>query len=262
MDTEAVLALLEETAETLVRPRFRALEAGDITDKGVDDLVTIADREAEVAITRVLQEAYPDALILGEEANEADPQLVERYWDAEHSFTIDPVDGTYNFVHGNPDYAVMVAEVRGGEVVRSWILEPENGLALVAEKGAGAWRNGERLTTATPDPDPMHWRGAVQHPGLQGGAVAGLAPLAPIRGCAGVDHGLVAQGIVDFVTFNHANPWDHAPGSLLIAEAGGVTLLQDGTRYRPTVPGRAVLSARTAEQAAQVYRLLGAGFAG
>ena len=67
---------------------------------------------------------------------------------ADHAFTVDPVDGTKNFVKGSPDHAVMVAEVRGGESVRAWIWQPQHERAYVAERGAGAWRNGERLSRA------------------------------------------------------------------------------------------------------------------
>ena len=87
--------------------------------------------------------------MLGEEATATDDALLDRFRDADHAFTVDPVDGTKNFVHGSPDHAVMAAELRGGEVVRSWIWQPQHGTAYVAERGAGAWRNGERLVRAS-----------------------------------------------------------------------------------------------------------------
>src|SRR5690625_4572974 len=72
MDTDAILTLLKETAAELITPRFRALSEEEVMEKAPGDLVTVADREAEVAITARLREAYPDALILGEEATETD----------------------------------------------------------------------------------------------------------------------------------------------------------------------------------------------
>src|SRR5690242_12306642 len=101
MQTDAVLRLLQEVAEQVVNPRFRSLQDGDVSHKShPGDLVTIADREAEVLITEALTQAYPDALVLGEEASAADPSVLERFRAAEHAFTVDPVDGTRNFVRG------------------------------------------------------------------------------------------------------------------------------------------------------------------
>src|SRR3982751_2625492 len=132
---------MQEVAEEVVNPRFRSLSSGQIDEKGPGDLVTVADREAEELITARLRAAYPGAVILGEEAYACRPALLAQFWACEHAFTVDPVDGTKNFVHGSPDHAVMVGEVRGGEAVRGWIWQPQHERAYVAERGAGAWRN-------------------------------------------------------------------------------------------------------------------------
>ena len=142
METDDVLTLLKDVAEEVVNPRFRSLDREDIAEKNPGDLVTVADRESEERITAVLQSAYPDALVLGEEATAADAALMDRFRSAEHAFTVDPVDGTKNFVHGSPDHAMMIAEVKGGDVVRGWIWQPQHEVAyirpeLVVSKGEG-----------------------------------------------------------------------------------------------------------------------------
>ncbi len=140
-----MLTLLQDVAEEVINPRFRTLEDDQIAEKNPGDLVTVADREAEVMITAALRAAYPDALVLGEEAEATDDTLVDRFDAADHAFTVDPVDGTKNFVKGSRDHAVMASEIRGGEVVRAWIWQPQHETAYVAERGAGAYRDGERL---------------------------------------------------------------------------------------------------------------------
>ena len=145
MDTQAVLTLLQQAAETYINPRFEALASHEVIEKNPGDLVTVADREAEVFITAELQKAYPDALIVGEEAVAADPSILDRIESADHWFTVDPVDGTKNFVHGSPNHGVMVAEMRGGDIVRSWMWQPQLGHAYVAEKGNGAFLDGVRI---------------------------------------------------------------------------------------------------------------------
>ena len=160
VDTDAVLRLLQDVAEEVVNPRFRSLSSGEIDEKGPGDLVTAADREAEVLITAALHAAYPDAMILGEETYAGQKGLMQDFWAADHAFTVDPVDGTKNFVHGSPDHAVMVGEVKAGESVRGWIWQPQHRTAYVAERGSGAWRDGVRLTRPAP-PDRSRWRGVT-----------------------------------------------------------------------------------------------------
>src|SRR5580765_1049160 len=129
-------------------------------EKTPGDLVTVADREAEGLITTALNAAYPSAVVLGDEAYAADPRLWDRYLAADHAFTVDPVDGTKNFVHGSRDHAMMIGEVKGGEAVRGWIWQPQHGKAYVAELGSGAWCNGERVVRPA-TPPRSEWRGVT-----------------------------------------------------------------------------------------------------
>ena len=234
MDTEAVLRLLQNVAEEVVNPRFRSLSGGEIDEKGPGDLVTAADREAEELITAVLRSAYPDAVILGEETYAVRPGLLQEFWAADHAFTVDPVDGTKNFVHGSPDHAVMVGEVKGGEAVRGWIWQPQHETAYVAELGGGAWRNGERMTRPDP-PARSEWRGVTSRRKWLGRALAvDLPPLELTWVSCGVDYPHLAEGDADYVLYGRANPWDHVPGGLLLAEAGGFLGTLSGGPYRPT----------------------------
>ena len=230
METEDVLTLLKEVAEEVITPRFRALAAHDIAEKNPGDLVTIADRESEERITAGLLQAYPDALVLGEEATAGDPGLLEQFRSADHAFTVDPVDGTKNFVNGSPDHAVMVAEVRGGEVVRSWIWQPQHEKAYVAERGAGAWCNGAPLVRPPRGDAP---RGVTSRRGWIGRALGALQALEVTWTCCGVDYPKIVEGAADYALYRRPKPWDHAPGSLLLPETGGYVGSFDGSPYRP-----------------------------
>ncbi|HWI42785.1 MAG TPA: inositol monophosphatase [Nocardioides sp.] len=229
MDTDAVLKLLQDVAAEVINPRFRQLAEADISEKNPGDLVTIADHESEELITEALTGAYPDAVILGEEAMAADASLLERFNAAEHGFTVDPVDGTKNFVSGSPNHAVMVSEVQGGLVTRGWIWQPQLEMAYVAERGAGAWRNGERLTVAGPGEAPYRtarWEWV-------GRELAGLGTLELSWACCGVDYPFLVEGQASAVVYNRSMPWDHLPGSLILIEAGGVIGHFDGTEIEP-----------------------------
>lgn len=210
MDSDAVLALLQDVAAEVITPRFGALGRDDVASKRrPGDLVTVADREAEVLITRALQAADPGAVVVGEEAVSASPALLAGWTDAPLAFTVDPVDGTRNFVKGSPDHAVMVAEVRAGTVVRSWIWQPQHRTAYVAERGAGAWRDGVRLTGGP----------SRRYTGT----------------CCGIDYPRIAAGEAGWGVWFKAKPWDHAPGSLLVTEAGGRASYRPGSHPRVLV---------------------------
>ena len=144
LSTEAVLELLQSVAAEVITPRFRSLSSAQIDEKKPGDLVTVADHESEELITKALLDAYPDAVVLGEEAYAGDKDLLPRFRAADHGFTVDPVDGTKNFVHGSKDHAVMVAEVVGGDTVRGWIWQPEHQVGWWPSAGAAYDETGSR----------------------------------------------------------------------------------------------------------------------
>jgi fructose-1,6-bisphosphatase/inositol monophosphatase family enzyme len=232
LSTDAVLDLLREVAAEVITPRFRSLAAGEVMEKNPGDLVTVADREAEVLITDRLTAAYPDALVLGEEAFAADHTLMDRYLAAEHAFTVDPVDGTKNFVNGSPDHAVMVAETVGGETVRAWIWQPEHQVSWVAELGAGTLRNGEPART-TPVSDGHDPRGVTSMWSMRDHRLGDLPAMRLSWVCCGVDYPRLIEGATDYILYSRSNPWDHAPGTLLVTEAGGTVGHPDGSAYAP-----------------------------
>jgi fructose-1,6-bisphosphatase/inositol monophosphatase family enzyme len=244
VDRDEVLRLIQGVADEVINPRFRDLGSHEIAEKNPGDLVTVADHEAEQLLTRALGEAYPDAVVLGEEAYAGDPGLMDRYTAAEHAFTVDPVDGTKNFVHGSPDHAVMVGETRAGVAVRGWIWQPQHKRAYVAERGEGAWVDGERMVRAAPPGDPGSWRGVTSRRSWIGREPGGMRPLELTWVCCGVDYPKLVEGAADFIVYGRGNPWDHVPGSLLLAESGGHLGLLDGTAYDPSrVAGHGIVAA-------------------
>lgn len=256
MDTLDLLDLLKDVAAEVITPRFRALSSGDIMEKRPGDLVTVADHEAEERISDALRADDPDVLVVGEEASATDPALLERLVGAEHAFTVDPVDGTKNFVNGSPNHAVMVSEIRRDEVVRAWIWQPEHQVAYVVERGAGAFRNGERLDRRSPGPELSELRVLTSRPEWEG--LRGGVELRPSAWCCGVDYPWLAEGTVDALLYSRALPWDHAPGSLFVQETGGVVRAGDGSAFRPTQVGRNDILAAAGEE---IWRHLSARLA-
>jgi fructose-1,6-bisphosphatase/inositol monophosphatase family enzyme len=239
MKIDDVTEILREAAATAILPRFGTLAAGEVSEKTPGELVTVADREAEALISHRLRELL-DAPVVGEEATAADPTLPRALTESPAAWVVDPIDGTGNFVAGRPEFAVMAALVRDGETIAAWILRPVDGTAYVAERGSGAWRDGTRLLRSPAPATAAELHGDVLTRFLDGPARARVTAAAPRfaslgRGasCAGVDYPRVIEGERDFVLYQRILPWDHAPGTLLLEEAGGHARHLDGSPYRP-----------------------------
>lgn len=227
---DAVLQLIQSVADRIIAPRFRALSDSDVAEKTPGNLVTVADREAEQALSEGLLRLDPDALIVGEEACFADPSLTAGLVDADHAFTIDPIDGTGNFVRGSDDHAVMIAELVAGEVVKSWIWQPQYHRAYVAERGGGVRCNGELIHRQAPDRLPTGRASRLKRfkPLIE----PQLAQVSQSMFSVGIDYPHLATGEVDFLIYTWANPWDHLPGALMVAETGGVIIEAPDIPYR------------------------------
>jgi fructose-1,6-bisphosphatase/inositol monophosphatase family enzyme len=254
LDVNAVAALIAEVAATEIQPRFRKLAAHEQREKGPGDIVTIADERAEAALTPLLMAQVPNSIVIGEEAAAKDPTLIHRLSGDQIAWIVDPVDGTANFAEGKADFVSMVALVRGDELIASWIHLPTTGQTAIAEQGGGATFDGKRIPKLAPAAE--HIAGVVavgklSAPSLHPRADALRRTIRQIKSlrCAGLDYLRLARGEMDFILFGRAWPWDHAPGALLVAEAGGVAGHGDGSPYRPSEPFTAegVLTARSPE---------------
>ncbi|MDR1213946.1 MAG: inositol monophosphatase [Propionibacteriaceae bacterium] len=248
MDSADILALMKQVADDLVRPRFQRLEPDQIMQKQPGDFVTVADQEAEVWLTEQLRGRYPKAAFIGEEAVAGDPALLDGIAQHEHAFVIDPIDGTRNFVQGDPNYAVMIGELRLGQATRGWIWQPEFGVALVGEKGAGVERNGVRLAALERSSRPSGTATVSRLIGFRHPSLA--SSIRSSWWCAGVDYPMLFDGRIDFCCFKPPKPWDHVPGVMMLRELGGVAGVDRGPQYQADVSqGELIVAAD-----AQIYR--------
>lgn len=237
MDT--VEAIMREVAAEFILPRFHSLGTGQVIEKnGPDDLVTVADREAEVALTRRLEALVPGSTVIGEEAVSQGTTSVDLLETAQDLWLVDPVDGTYNFVQGEDRFGVMVAFLRKGQPAKGWILLPVDGRCASAEKGAGAFLAGERLRAGAPPPF-SEARGDYSHVYVEepyrSAFLAITAAAGPTRQgrCSAYAYTDLARGLLDYVVQYRMTPWDHAPGQLIVEEAGGrFGMLPGGEPYR------------------------------
>ncbi|KGM09700.1 inositol monophosphatase family protein [Cellulomonas bogoriensis] len=263
-DLDAVTALVEEVARTVVAPRFRHLAESDVSEKAPGDLVTVVDQEAEVALTRGLTELTPGVPVVGEEAVAADPRILDAVTGAPRAWVVDPVDGTRAFVEGIGDYAVMVGLVDDGEAVAGWICLPEHGTTYVAERGSGAYLSGRRLTRPAPDSRPRaqiatrYLPRRVRRRILEGIETSTDHQIAPAESLwSGREYSRLATGEIDAMVSWRTWPWDHVPGVVLMREVGGVARRLDGSPYRPGTPADGLINAADEDTFDKVRTTLG-----
>lgn len=244
-DIARLKAILVEAADTEILPRFKRLDASDISEKsGPQDLVTIADQSAERLIKARIAALWPDARFIGEESAAEDETIVAGLADAPRAVVVDPVDGTFNFANGLPLFGVMLAVIEKGETVAGLIYDPISRDLAFAIRGQGAFVERSDgvvvpLKTAAPAPvAELHgsfgWQ-YLSEPLLS----RGLSRLPRVSAsysyrCAAHEYRLLASGGCHFIVYGKLTPWDHAPGVLIHQEAGGyAAFLEDGAAYEP-----------------------------
>lgn len=247
-------ALVAAAAAAEIWPRFRNLAAGEVRTKaGPHDMVTAADLAAERAIEAALERMFPGVPVVGEEGAAADPSLLARVGAAEAVFVCDPVDGTANFAAGLPLFGSMLALVRRGEPVAAWIHDPVLKDTAIALRGEGAWvqcADGSRHDLRVADPVPVgRMVAAVSHRYLPPDRAAIVRANLGVLGatwelrCAAHEWRLAAAGKLHGLLYWRLYPWDHAPGVLLHAEAGGYARRLDGQPYHAGVHTGGLLAA-------------------
>ena len=210
---------------------FGEVQNLQVSLKGPGDYVSQADRKAEKLLREELLKARPTYGFLGEESEEI------KGTDGAHRWIVDPLDGTTNFLHGIPTFAISIALERNGEIVAAVVLNPATDELFTAERGGGAFVNDRRLRVAM----RKNLSDAVIGCGLPHlgrgnhgkflvelrhvmGEVAGVRRL----GSASLDLAYVAAGRFDGFWERDLSAWDIAAGILLVREAGGFVSDMDG----------------------------------
>jgi len=203
-------------------------------EKGRFDLVTDADDASQDAIQQIIATHFPEHAFVGEEQAIRPPRESDQL-----TWVVDPLDGTTNYVHAYPHYAVSVALARGNDVLAGVVYDPVADQCFMAGAGRGAWCDGVRMKTS-----------AIT--GVSRALVAVSLPAHVTRdsldlfdfieaaqvcqgvrrsGSAALNFAHVAAGALDAFWARHIQPWDVAAGVLLVREAGGVVTSRDGGQF-------------------------------
>jgi myo-inositol-1(or 4)-monophosphatase len=199
-------------------------EALVIKSKGANDFVTQVDRAAEEAVIDIVRKSYPDHGFVAEESGTVSK-------DAEYRWIVDPLDGTTNFIHGFPQYAVSIGVEHRGALAHAVIYDPVKNELFTASKGGGAFLNDRRVRVSR----CVRLQDALVGTGFpfkeatrldlymrQLKRVMGKSAGVRRAGAAALDLAYVACGRLDAFWEMGLSPWDMAAGALLIQEAGGL----------------------------------------
>jgi fructose-1,6-bisphosphatase/inositol monophosphatase family enzyme len=254
VEPELVSEIIAQVAQEVILPRFRQLSADDIKEKHPGDLVTIADLESERVLTARLAQLLPGALVVGEEAVAADPNVLNVLQGDQPVWVIDPIDGTGNFVRGNERFGVIIALVQKRRVLQGWIHDPLRRLTVFAVRGEGTWREGERVRLA---PGKGVLKGACAY--RDRGRIERAGHVLRQLGSSAQEYLALLDGSLDFSCYHRLHPWDHAAGVLMHGEAGGVSGLLEGGDYIPVPQGGSLLMAPDRSSWSSLQSLFTAG---
>lgn len=219
-----------KAARSLTRD-FGEVENLQVSHKGPADFVSAADRKAEATLRDELLKARPTWGFLGEETGYTDGT------DPQHRWIVDPLDGTTNFLHGIPIFAISIAVERAGQLIAGVVYNPIMDELYVAERGSGAFMNDRRLRVAARHDlkecvigTGIPFLGHGDHPRYMSQIGAVMGEVAGIRRCgaASIDLAWVASGRLDGFWEQGLKAWDMAAGIVLIREAGGFVSDIDG----------------------------------
>lgn len=245
---KAVVAAVKLVASEEIMPRYRKVAHQRKSD---GSLCTEADTAAQQALTRRLQSIF-DLPVLGEEMS-ADEQQAAWSSGSEGMWCIDPIDGTSNFVHGLPYFAVSVALLREGKSVLGVVYDPVADEVFAAEQGKGAFLNGEKLLGRETVESLGQALANVDLKRLGTKLVAQLATCPPYAsqrnfGASALDWCYTAAGRYDVYLHGGQKLWDYAAGTLILWEAGGhVCCIENDDFALGDIWHRSVIAARNEE---------------
>ena len=199
----------EKASKILIRD-FGEIEKLQVSKKGPTDFVTNSDLKTEKIIIDEMRKAKPNYSIISEESG------VESNKDKKNTWIIDPIDGTVNFLHGIPHFAISIALKSNNEIISGLIFDPIKNEMFFAEKDNGAFFNNHRIRVSK--------KNQIDDCLFVTGGKMKNEPDLPYRksGCAALDMAYVASGRYDGYFQRNLNLWDIAAGIILVKEAGGV----------------------------------------
>ena len=249
-------------SKNIILPKYQNLKEDDIKFKNGSDLVTSADISAEKELKKNLLKLIPSSAFIGEEEYSTNHNILKFYQEDEYCWTVDPIDGTTNFVKGRDKFAIMIALTKKDQILCSWIYKPLENIMSHAILNEGSFINNKKINTSgvnsldkaigsisTKYWDEKYWD---QIKNLKNE----FAEVKSYR-CIGYEYVDIGLGQRNFAILSKLSPWDHIPGVLFVREAGGSDIDFDHQPYNFTKQNNNLIVGNSKEFNLQILNKLG-----
>ena len=223
---EDILQICFNVSKDIILPKYQNLKEGDVKYKNVSDLVTSVDIAAEKELKKNLLKIIPSSSFIGEEEYSTNHNILKSYQENDYCWTVDPIDGTTNFVKGRDKFAIMIALTKKDQILSSWIYKPLENVMSHAIFNEGSFINNKKIKTngvnnldkaigsiSTKYWDEKYWD-RIKNLKNE------FAEVKSYR-CIGYEYVDIGLGQRNFAILSKLSPWDHIPGVLFVREAGG-----------------------------------------
>ena len=249
-------------SKDIILPKFRNLQDNDISYKNGKDLVTTADVAAEKALKKNLLKIIPTANFVGEEEYALDQNILSSYNEDNYCWTVDPIDGTANFVKGKDRFAIMIALTHKDKILYSWIYKPLTEEMCFAEQNVGSFIDDKKINTkgvaklndAKGSISSKYWSADYLN---RLKLLKNNFSYVGSYGCIGLEYIDIALGKRNFAILSKLSPWDHIPGILFLRESGGSDMDFNKKKYDFTKINKNLVVGNSQEFNLQILKKLG-----
>lgn len=261
IDNSEIKTILYDISKKIILPKFKNLQESDIKFKNGKDIVTVVDVSVEKKLKNILLRLLPNSLFVGEESFFRDPNIIKNYLESKFCWTVDPIDGTNNFVKGEDKFAIMIGLTFKEKIIQSWIFKPVSGDFCYAKLENGAFINNKKnynlkktnIQNSIGSISSKYWDNKYINIIKE---IKNKFKQINSYGCIGFEYIDIARGIRDFAILSNLSPWDHIPGILFIKESGGTLLHFDKLQYNHTIKKDNLVVANSNELQREIIDLI------
>ena len=226
IDNEQIKSILYSISEEKLLPNFRNLKSDQIKYKNNREIVTVLDIEIENSLKKILPTLIKNSNFIGEETYAYKPQILNFYNQEQYCWTVDPIDGTFNFVRGKENFAIMIALTFASKIIQSWIYKPITQEFMYSIYNKGTYLNNNRvkinklssISNSIGSISSKYWNNDTANKILK---LKNNFKKIDSYGSIGCEYFDIVLGKRDFALLSKLSPWDHLPGILIVREAGG-----------------------------------------
>ena len=261
INNNVIKSILFDLSNKFILTMYRNLKAKDIMKKNNNDLVTTVDLLIEKKLNNILCKLIPNSLFVGEEIYAISPNVINSYFEKKYCWTVDPIDGTSNFVKGKEKFAIMIALSFGDRILQSWIYKPLTEEFCCAIEGGGTLIN-EKQINIIKSQSIDKTKGSISNKYWNNNYLSIMKKIinefADVKsyGCIAFEYIDIVKSIRDFAILSKLSPWDHLPGILIIREAGGFDSYFDKGKYNHSLQKNNLVVARDKQLGNNILKLI------